>query len=66
MVSNKKMSNVLLRNNHALIMQDNLENPEIGEKKPCRYESVTLKASLPNEWFMIFHFSIIFNFSWGI
>lgn len=31
MLSNKK-SNVLLRNSHALIMQDNPENTEIGKK----------------------------------
>lgn len=48
------MSNVLLRNSHALIMQDNLENTEAG-KKACHYESITLKHPYPMNglWYSI-------------
>lgn len=40
------MSNVLLRNSYALIMQDNLESTELG-KKTCRSESITFKHHYP-------------------
>lgn len=57
------MSNVLLRNSHTLIMQDNLENTELGKK--TRSESITFRHHYPMNG-LWYSFSVLYLISLGV